>query len=81
MRKTCVSLLCLLALAVGLAASRPASAQGGPTQFESEPDKTMAAANEAFLKGNMNKAAEDIGRRRPTWGSRRTTSPRAAKRA
>ena len=62
MSKAFVSLLSMLGLAIGLAASSPATAQVGPNQFESEPDKTMAAANEAFLKGNMNKAAEDISK-------------------
>jgi hypothetical protein len=27
-------------------------------EFASDPDKTMAAANEAFVKNNMDKAAE-----------------------
>jgi hypothetical protein len=31
-----------------------------PGDFKSEPDKSMAAAHESFLKGDMNKAAEHI---------------------
>ena len=31
-----------------------------PSDFASEPDKSMASAHESFLKGDMNKAAEHI---------------------
>ena len=32
----------------------------GQTEFKTEPDKTMAAANESFVKGETKKAGEDI---------------------
>jgi hypothetical protein len=43
-----------------LAAVSIASAQTTPSGFTSEPDKSMAAAHESFLKGNMKKASEQI---------------------
>ena len=57
MRRRLMSIL-VVGLILGLANLEQAASGG----FESEPDKTMAAANEAFVKKNMNKAAEQIGK-------------------
>jgi len=57
MRRRLMSVL-VIGLLVGLASL----VQAASGEFASEPDKTMAAANEAFVKNNMNKAAEHIGK-------------------
>jgi len=49
--------------------------------FTNEPDKTMASAHESFLKGEMNKAAEQINKASAYVKKRRTKSPMTPKRA
>jgi hypothetical protein len=53
-------LMCMLM--VGMLVGLVTFAQAASGEFANEPDKSMAAANEAFLKDNMNKAAEQIGK-------------------
>lgn len=53
-------LMCVLM--VGLLAGLVSLAQAASGEFPSEPDKSMAAANEAFLKNSMNKAAEQLSK-------------------
>lgn len=47
-------------IVAGLIAIIPAVYAQAPSDFASEPDKTMASAHESFLKGDMDKAAEHI---------------------
>ena len=37
-------------------------AQTAPSDFSDEPDKSMAAAHESFVKGDKGKAAAEIGK-------------------
>ena len=62
MTKKVFSVLSML-IVTSLVASIPAVyAQSSPADFSGEPDKTMAAAHESFVKKDMNKAAEQIGK-------------------
>ena len=62
MEKKFISVLSMLVL-IGLIAALPVVyAQTSPGDFTNEPDKTMAAAHESFLKGEMDKAAEQISK-------------------
>jgi hypothetical protein len=54
-----LSVLIITSLVVGVPA---VYAQSSPADFKGEPDKTMAAAHESFVKKDMNKAAEQIGK-------------------
>src|SRR4030067_55432 len=56
------SVLSMLTIAVLMAAISAVYAQTPPGDFTNEPDKTMASAHESFLKGEMNKAAEQINK-------------------
>jgi hypothetical protein len=52
---TATAFLALLAMASAVGAQAPGD-------FSGEPDKTMATAHESFMKKDMNKAAEEIGK-------------------
>ncbi len=60
MNKKSFPVLSLLSIAVLMAVIPAVYAQTSPGDFTNEPDKTMAAAHESFLKGETNKAAEQI---------------------
>jgi hypothetical protein len=62
MNKKSFSVLSMLIIAVLMAAIPAVYAQTSPGDFTNEPDKTMASAHESFLKGEMNKAAEQINK-------------------
>src|SRR4030042_1928223 len=62
MNKKSFSVCSMLSIAVLMAAISALYAQTSPGDFTNEPDKTMAAAHESFLKGEMNKAAEQINK-------------------
>jgi hypothetical protein len=47
-------------LVAALMAAIPTAYAQAPSDFATEPDKTMASAHESFVKGDMNKAAEHI---------------------
>jgi phage gp16-like protein len=50
-------MLLITSLATGISA---VYAQTSPADFTGDPDKTMAAAHESFVKKDMNEAAEHI---------------------
>jgi hypothetical protein len=52
----------MLIIALLMAVIPTAYAQTAPGDFTNEPDKSTAAAHESFLKGEMNKAAEQINK-------------------
>jgi hypothetical protein len=52
----------MLIMATLLAGIPAGYAQTSPADFTGEPDKTMAAAHESFVKKDMNKAAEQISK-------------------
>ena len=52
----------IFAFAVFLAAGPAIHAQTSTADFSGEPDKSMAAAHESFVKGDMKKAGNDIGK-------------------
>ena len=54
-----LSMLIIASLVAGIPA---VYAQTSPADFTGEPDKTMAAAHESFVKKDMNQAAEQIGK-------------------
>ena len=54
-----LSMLIITSLVAGIPAIY---AQTSSADFSSEPDKTMAAAHDSFVKKNMNKAAEQISK-------------------
>ncbi|HVO83668.1 MAG TPA: hypothetical protein VMU60_04500 [Syntrophobacteria bacterium] len=60
MTKVAFSLLSMLIMSSLLAGIPAVYAQTSPADFTGEPDKTMAAAHESFVKKEMNKAAEQI---------------------
>ncbi len=62
MNKKSFSLLSMFIIAVWMAAIPTVYAQTSSGDFTNEPDKTMASAHESFLKGEMNKAAEQINK-------------------
>jgi predicted thioesterase len=62
MTKTIFSVLSMLIIASLAAGSPAAYAQRSPADFTGEPDKTMAAAHESFVKKEMDKAADQIGK-------------------
>lgn len=62
MNKKSFSVLSMLIIAALMAAIPAVYAQTSPGDFTNEPDKTMASAHESFLKGEMNKAAEQINK-------------------
>src|SRR4030043_2392299 len=62
MNKKSFSVLSMLIIVVLMAAISAVYAQTSPGDFTNEPDKTMASAHESFLKGEMNKAAEQINK-------------------
>src|SRR4030065_11637 len=62
MNKKSFSVLSMLIIAVLMAAISVVYAQTSSGDFTNEPDKTMASAHESFLKGEMNKAAEQINK-------------------
>jgi hypothetical protein len=47
-------------LVAALMAAVPIAYAQAPSDFASEPDKSMASAHESFVKGDMNKASEHI---------------------
>ena len=79
MNKKSFSVLSMLIIAALMAAIPAVYAQTSPGDFTNEPDKAMASAHESFLKGDMNKAAEQINKA-AAYVKRRTKSPRTAKR-
>src|ERR1700690_461536 len=52
--------LCAVAAAGLMLAIPPVYAQTASSDFATEPDKSMAEANEAYAKGDNNKAAEAL---------------------
>jgi methyl-accepting chemotaxis protein len=62
MNKKSLSLFRMLIIALFMIAIPVVYAQASPDVFTNEPDKTMASAHESFLKGEMNKAAEQISK-------------------
>ncbi|MDP3016290.1 MAG: hypothetical protein Q8N70_04360, partial [Deltaproteobacteria bacterium] len=62
MNKKSFSVLGMFIIALLMAPIPAVYAQTSPGDFTNEPDKTMASAHESFLKGEMNKAAEQINR-------------------
>jgi hypothetical protein len=50
----------IFTLAALLAASHASHAQTSPSDFSGEPDQSMAAAHDSFVKGDMKKAGNDI---------------------
>jgi hypothetical protein len=62
MNKKSFSVLSMLIIAALMAVIPVVYAQTSPGDFTNEPDKTMASAHESFLKGEMNKAAEQINK-------------------
>jgi hypothetical protein len=60
MNKKFLSVLSMLTIATLMAAIPAVYAQTSPGNFTNESDKAMASAHESFLKGEMNKAAEQI---------------------
>ena len=54
------SLVWSMCIAAVLMAGMPTVEAQAPGDFAREPDKSMASAQESFLKGDMNKAAEHI---------------------
>jgi hypothetical protein len=62
MNKKSFSVLSMFSIAVLMAAIPAVYAQTSSGDFTKEPDKTMAAAHESFLKGERNKAAKQIHR-------------------
>jgi hypothetical protein len=57
-----LSVLSMLIITSLMAGISTAYAQKSPEDFTVEPDKTMAAGHESFVKKNMNKAAEHISK-------------------
>jgi len=57
-----MSVLSSLTLAVFFLARPAVSAEKSPGDFTTEPDKSMAAAHESFVKGDMHKASAQIGK-------------------
>jgi hypothetical protein len=62
MAKKVFSALSVLIVTSVVACIPAVYAQSSPADFSGEPDKTMAAAHESFVKKDMNKAAEQIGK-------------------
>ena len=62
MTKNVFSVLSMLIITSLVAGIPAVYAQTSPADFSSEPDKTMAAAHESFVKKDMNKAAEQISK-------------------
>ena len=62
MNKRSFSVLSMLIIAALIAAIPTVYAQASPGDLTREPDKTMASAHESYLKGEMNKAAEQINK-------------------
>ena len=62
MRLSIFSSLHVAALVAMTAVSPALQAQTQPSDFTDEPDKSMAAAHESFLKGDMNQASDQIGK-------------------
>jgi BMFP domain-containing protein YqiC len=62
MNKKSFSVLSMLIIAVLMAGIPAVYAQTSPGDFTNEPHKTMASAHELFLKGEINKAAEEINK-------------------
>ena len=60
MNKKSFSVLSVLIIAALMVAIPTVYAQTSPGDFTNEPDRNMASAHESFLKGEMNKAAEQI---------------------
>jgi hypothetical protein len=60
MKKEALSALTILLIALSIAGITPIRAQTSPSDFSTEPDKTMAASHESFEKGDKDKAAEQI---------------------
>ena len=62
MTKKCFSVLSMLIIASLVAGIPAVYAQTSSADFTSEPDKTMAAAHESFVKKDMKKASEQISK-------------------
>ena len=60
MNRTASTLLRIFALVTLLSVNLASHAQTSPKDFSGEPDQSMAAAHDAFLKGDMKKAGNDI---------------------
>ena len=54
--------LYVIVLAAVMSVSPALQAQTHPSDFPDEPDKSMAAAHESFLKGDMKQASDQIGK-------------------
>jgi len=61
MKRNILSSLCAVVVAAVTGVST-VQAQTHATDFTEEPDKSMAAAHESFLKGDMNKASDQISK-------------------
>jgi hypothetical protein len=62
MTKNLFSILSMLIITLLLTGIPSLYAQTSPSDFPSEPDKTMAAAQESFVKKDTKKASEQIGK-------------------
>jgi len=62
MNKRSYSVLSMLIIAAWIVAIPAVYAQTSSGDFTNEPDKTMASAHESFLKGETDKAAEQINK-------------------
>jgi hypothetical protein len=62
MNRKPIAVLKAITLCAAVAAVAVARAQTSTTDFKGEPDKSMAAAHESFIKGNTRKASEDISK-------------------
>jgi hypothetical protein len=60
MNKNILLALSILNISLPMAIVAPARAQTDPDDFTTEPDKTMAASHQSFVKGDTNKAAAQI---------------------
>ena len=60
MNRTASTLLRTFALATLLSVNLASHAQTSPKDFSGEPDQSMAAAHDSFVKGDMKKAGNDI---------------------
>src|ERR1017187_5409549 len=60
MNKKSFTVLSTITLAALVTAIPGACAQTAPGDFKTEPDKSLAAAHESFVKGNLDKASKQI---------------------
>jgi hypothetical protein len=60
MKKQALSALTTLLVAFSITGIAPLRAQTSPSDFTTEPDKSMAASHESFVKGDKDKAAQQL---------------------